>query len=696
MTTTTRRSRPVRPLVTLVTLVAIVFGTVAGGYILDDARWTPGLALDLEGGTQIILSAEAEAGQTVPAESMIQAVDVIRQRVNGTGVTEAEVSRQGDNNIVVSIPGQADEATLDLVRASARLEMRPVLLTGSGIDPSLLQQPTEPVAPGSGEPVAPGSGEPVDPGSVPPVAPGPAASVPAISPVAPTPAEPPATVGRAAPRVDLAAAGAADSVADVAGAVGAPAVAPTGAETIAPVVVPPSGPTDPPPVVPGGEASAVPAPSGAPLPVVEPTDGSDLAQLTPDVLAEFEALTCVDPAAPTTVTRVEEGDPDAPLVICSVDGFEKYVLGPVEVRGERIADATWGFGSSQTGVSTGQPVVNLEFDGEGTRQFTDISRRLFGLTGDQNRFGIVLDGQVISAPTMNGIIPDGRPQISGNFTQTSAESLANQLKFGALPLSFTEESIDSVSATLGTEQLRIGLLAGLVGLLLVVAYSLVQYRALGLVTVASLVVVGVITYGLLLLLSWRQGYRLSLPGVAGLIVAIGITADSFIIFFERVRDEIRDGRSLEIAVERGWERARRTILASDTVSFLAAVVLYLLAIGGVRGFAFTLGLTTVIDLLIVFLFTKPLVTLLARTRFFADGHRLSGFDPEHLGSVVARRAVRASAARTGASRTGAARPGASRPGTGGSETARAGTTRDGTTLAERKRAQAAADEGAVL
>jgi len=315
-------------------------------------------------------------------------------------------------------------------------------------------------------------------------------------------------------------------------------------------------------------------------------------------------------------------------------------------------------------------VVNLEFDGQGTREFTEISRRLFNLTGDQNRFGIVLDGLVISAPTMNGVISDGRPQISGNFTQESAESLANQLKFGALPLSFTVESTDSVSATLGTEQLRIGLVAGLIGLVLVVVYSLVQYRALGLVTVASLVVVGVLTYGLLLLLSWRQGYRLSLPGVAGLIVAIGITADSFIVYFERVRDEVRDGRSLEVAVERGWERARRTILASDAVSFLAAVVLYLLAVGGVRGFAFTLGLTTVIDLLVVFLFTKPLVTLLARTRFFADGHTFSGFDPEHLGSVVARRAVRGSAPR--------------RP---------AGT---GTTLAERKRAAARADEGAVL
>ncbi len=428
--------------------------------------------------------------------------------------------------------------------------------------------------------------------------------------------------------------------------------------------------TDASAAVPGGEASA-------PVPSVEPTDASDLAQLTPEVQAQFEALVCVDPSNPAVVTRVEQGDPDAPLVVCSVDGFEKYVLGPVEVEGERIEDATFGFGTGQTGVSTGQVVVNLQFDGQGTRQFSDVSRRLFGLTGDQNRFGIVLDGLVISAPTMNGVIPNGQAQISGSFTQESAETLANQLKFGALPLSFTEESIDSVSATLGTEQLRIGLLAGLVGLLLVVGYSLLQYRALGLVTVASLVVVGVITYGMLLLLSWRQGYRLSLPGVAGLIVAIGITADSFIVYFERVRDEIRDGRSLDVAVERGWERARRTILASDSVSFLAAVVLYLLAVGGVRGFAFTLGLTTVIDLLVVFLFTKPLVTLLARTHFFSSGHKLSGFDPEHLGSVVARRAVRSGARRGTGTTTGPATP-------------------TGTTLAERKRAAAAADEGAVL
>jgi preprotein translocase subunit SecD len=213
--------------------------------------------------------------------------------------------------------------------------------------------------------------------------------------------------------------------------------------------------------------------------------------------------------------------------------------------------------------------------------------------------------------------------------------LANQLRFGALPLSFTVESTEQISALLGSEQLRKGLLAGLIGLALVVGYSLLQYRALGLVTVASLIVAGGLTYLAITLLSWIYGYRLSLPGVTGLIVAIGITADSFIVYFERIRDEVREGRSLVAAVETGWSRARRTIIASDAINLLASVVLYLLAVGGVRGFAFTLGLTTILDLVVVMLFTHPVVSMLARTRFFGGGHRLSGFDAKHLGRAPA-------------------------------------------------------------
>ena len=233
------------------------------------------------------------------------------------------------------------------------------------------------------------------------------------------------------------------------------------------------------------------------------------------------------------------------------------------------------------------------------------------------------------------MISDGKAEITGSFTQDSAQQLANQLKFGALPLSFEVQSEDQISALLGSESLRNGLLAGLIGLILVVVYSLFQYRALGLVTVASLLVAGGLTYLTISVLSWTQGYRLSLPGVAGLIVAIGITADSFIVYFERIRDEVREGRSLVAAVETGWQRARRTILASDAINLLAAVVLYLLAVGGVRGFAFTLGLTTLIDLVVVILFTHPMVALLARTRFFGSGHRFSGFNPEQLGRPAA-------------------------------------------------------------
>ncbi|MFO7691321.1 MAG: protein translocase subunit SecD, partial [Cryobacterium sp.] len=288
--------------------------------------------------------------------------------------------------------------------------------------------------------------------------------------------------------------------------------------------------------------------------------------------------------------------------------------------------------------TTGEWAVNIVFDGTGTEQFADVTTRLSGLQGAQNQFAIVLDGQVISAPRTLAVITDGEPQITGQFDQDSSKVLADQLKFGALPISFTVQSQDTISATLGESQLRNGLIAGIIGLILVVLYSLTQYRLLGLVTVASLIVAGVITYLIITLLSWREGYRLSLAGVAGLIVAIGITADSFIVYFERVRDELRDGRGLESAVEAGWKRAFRTIVASDVVNFLAAAVLFLLAIGNVRGFALTLGLTTVVDLLVVSLFTHPMLQLVARTRFFSEGHSLSGLDPRALGAVYRGRA----------------------------------------------------------
>jgi preprotein translocase subunit SecD len=313
------------------------------------------------------------------------------------------------------------------------------------------------------------------------------------------------------------------------------------------------------------------------------------------------------------------------------------------VQGSELTNANNSMATTQQGNTTGQWVVDIEFNSAGGKQFGAVTETLdatctANAEDPKRQFAIVLDDVVISAPEVcNGAINTGQAQISGSFTQQSSKTLADQLSFGSLPISFNVESQDRISATAGSEQLRIGLWAGLIGLVAVFIYSLLQYRALSLVTILSLVLATGISYGTIVLLGWLQGYRLSLAGVAGLIVAIGITADSFIVYFERIRDELRVGRPLAQAVELAWLRARRTIIASDGVNFLAAIVLYLVAVGGVRGFAFTLGLTTVMDLVVVMLFTHPMVLLLSRARLWAQGHPLSGLDPYRLGAPGALR-----------------------------------------------------------
>ncbi len=518
-------------------LMVIIVGLIslnAVGVITGGGSWTPKLALDLEGGTQIILAPRLESGQTVSQEQLDQAVAIIRQRIDASGVSESEISTQGAQNIVVSIPGVPDDETISRIEASAKLEFRPVIFA------------------------------------------------------------------------DAAATSATDAT--------------DGTETPAP--------TD--------SATPTPTPTLATTSTAAPTDASDPNWVSPALYDEYLNFDCA--SVIEAVTNVAPAD--EPLITCDVNGVEKYILGPVEVAGETIADASAGLITNSQGVSTGQWGVFISFDETGTTQFADVTTRLFGFptTDVRNRFAIVLDGSVISAPTTNAIISDGNPQISGSFTQESAQTLADQLKFGALPIGFEVQSRDTISATLGSSQLQSGLLAGLIGLILVVIYSLIQYRALGTVTIASLMIAALITYLFILLLSWRAGYRLSLAGVAGLIVAIGITADSFIVYFERIRDELRDGRGLESAVEAGWKRALRTIVASDAVNFLAAAILFILAVGNVKGFALTLGLTTVVDLIVVSLFTHPVLQLMARTKFFGNGHPLSGLDPTALGAVYRGRA----------------------------------------------------------
>lgn len=317
---------------------------------------------------------------------------------------------------------------------------------------------------------------------------------------------------------------------------------------------------------------------------------------------------------------------DQPLVACNREKTEKYLLGPTLIEGTQLTTAAAGVPQNQV-----QWVVNLEFNSQGAATFEQATGTLATRQPPENQFAIVLDSEVISAPSVSSSIPGGRAEISGNFNQQSATELANILKYGALPLSFEVSEVSNVSATLGGEQLRAGIIAGIIGLALVVGYCFLYYRGLGLVVVSSLAVAAAITYAAVVLLGDSVGFALNLPGIAGAIVAIGVTADSFVIYFERIRDEVRDGRSLRTAIETGWVRARQTILIADAVSLLSALILFMLAIGSVRGFAFTLGLTTLIDIAVVFFFTKPLMTLLGRTRFFGQGHKWSGLSPDHLG-----------------------------------------------------------------
>jgi len=371
--------------------------------------------------------------------------------------------------------------------------------------------------------------------------------------------------------------------------------------------------------------------SASGIPAAVDTAATPTAGVSADVNAQFAALDC------TKLENLQGTGADAPtdtLVACDRAGGTKYILAPAEVLGRQISKASAGL-DTQAGSAW---FVSLTFNNEGTSAFGALTSRVTSLPEPTNQVAIVLDGLVVSSPRINEAIPSGTAQITGSFTQLEAQDLANVLKYGALPLAFDRGEVQQVSPTLGADQLNAGLLAGALGLGLVMIYSLLYYRGLGIVTVGSLTVAGGLIYLLFLLLGEWIGFTLTLAGIAGAIVAIGVTADSFIIYFERIRDEMREGRTMRTAVETGWVRARRTILVADFVSLIAASLLYFFAVGGVRGFAFTLGLTTLVDLVVVFVFTKPLVALLSRVTFFNSGHSMSGFSSKSLGTLVAKEA----------------------------------------------------------
>lgn len=575
--------------------LALVLG-LASAVTWAGGQWTPKLGLDLEGGTQMVLAPQVREGEAVGEQQLAQAVDIMRARVDGQGVAEAEVATLG-SNVVVAVPGQMTRAQEEALRQSSQMRFRPVLA----------MMPTE----------EPPAAEPTE-------APTPAPSG------SPAPTESPAPSGSPAPEA---------SVGEGATATPTPTGSPTTANGVAPAALRNTAASPSPTPVPTDVLKAPQAQEVAPglqaLTAQERGDPQKLVEYatseawlsSPEYGAQLMELNCSEQG----IYNPSEEDTTLPAVVCDASEPVKYLLGPAVLNGDQLADASSGPATNEQGQPTGGFKVDLQTTNEARDDYAAISGYMVGLQQPRNQLAVVLDNKVVSAPYFSSAIRDGRAEISGNFTAEEAQLLADQLKFGALPISFTVQSAEQISPTVGGDQLRNGIIAGLIGLALVVLYSLLQYRALGVVTVSSLIIVALLTYLALSLLGWGYNLRLTMAGVTGAIVAIGTTADSFIVYFERVRDEVREGRSLPAAVQTGWDRAKRTILISDAVNLLAAVVLYVLAASNVRGFAFMLILTTILDVLVTFLFTHPLLTILARTRFFGNGHKWSGFAPQTLG-----------------------------------------------------------------
>ncbi|MFF5845275.1 protein translocase subunit SecD [Streptomyces massasporeus] len=557
------QSKPGRSLaLILIAIAALTGGMFASGHT------KPRLGIDLAGGTSITLRAVPEAGNesAINKTNMDTAVSIMERRVNGLGVSEAEVQTQGRDNIVVNIPkGTNSEQARKQVGTTAKLYFRPVIATEVAGGKGAASPSPSPTGDPSGKPSGAASDKPA-----------------ATDKNSASPSATPTTQGRA--------------------------------------------------VTDGLKADATPSASASDKPGASPSPSASGGSAEADanaLQAKYAELDCTD-----TKTRSTVGDgvkASQPTLACGKNSqgqWQKYILGPAEVDGTDV-DKAQAVLNTQTGAGW---TVTMDFTDGGAKKFADITGKLAQNQSPQNQFAIVLDGEVVSDPFVRQALTGGNAEISGNFNQQSAQDLSNMLSYGALPLTFKVDSMTTVTAALGGDQLQAGLIAGAIGLALVVIYLLAYYRGLSFVAILSLLVSAALTYTLMALLGPAIGFALNLPAVCGAIVAIGITADSFIVYFERVRDEIREGRTLRPAVERAWPRARRTILVSDFVSFLAAAVLFIVTVGKVRGFAFTLGLTTLLDVVVVFLFTKPLLTLLARRTFFASGHKWSGLDPKSLGA----------------------------------------------------------------
>ncbi len=596
-----KRSNPGRAL----GLVLLVLAVLYGGMALS-GRSAPALGLDLRGGTTVTLTPSAPNAK-INKSDLNQSVDIIRQRVDGLGVSSASVSTEG-NNIVIAVPGKGRADVLSLVGKTALLDFRAVTESAAATPPATPSPSASASGTSTASPTASASTSPSSTTSASPSSKTPATS--AAATVAPATSGGPKSLG--APGYS----GATNQQA--AYALPRAASASPSTSVAAPTAAAAST---------GAVASPVPSPSASAV------GSSSLSKPeTAPTAAETAAFNAIDCNLPKNQAGGNAGDPNKYIVGCGQQSgvWVKYLLAPVLIAGTQVTNVQAGL-DPQNNVTW---IVNLSFKGSAIKTwatYTAANVCSAKATTPCNLVAVVLDGVVVSAEQISSAIPDGNTEISGSFTHKTASQLAQVLKYGSLKIAFKTQTAEDISATLGNRQLTAGLLAGAIGLGLVLLYSFFYYRGLSLVTVISLALSAALQYPMIVILGKTIGYTLSLAGIAGLIVAVGITADSFVVFFERLRDEVRDGNSLRSAVEKAWPRARRTILSADLVSLLAAGVLYWRAVGDVKGFAFTLGLSTATDLFIVFFFTKPMITLLARTAFYGGGHRMSGLDPARLG-----------------------------------------------------------------
>ncbi|SCL24916.1 preprotein translocase subunit SecD [Micromonospora rhizosphaerae] len=616
--------RPGRQLAVLgvifVVLYLLVFfsGGASGGW---KDRLEPRLGLDLIGGTRLTLEATNSVdGKPPTAANLEEARQIIENRVNAYGVAEAEVVTEGNRNIVISLPGENRDLTD--VGTAAELRFRKVLKATDGSGAAAAPAPTTGVTPapsGTATPAPSGSAAPKASASPSAGGQGGMAPTPSASAAAPTPTASPSAASPTA----------------------SPAPVPQSVEQQRKAVEQKVGPAA------WAAASGLKAPADLtadpslaeklkPFGTLSP---QEIAVLSPEMQFNVPSVTCaqLDKRPPASIK-----DEKQPAVACEAGA--KYLLDVAKVVGTDVDDA------NAVLDQTSSWVVSLKFTGKGQERWTNLTREAFNNEGqacDQTALGqdgkcrvaVVLDNLIVSSPEIQGVLT-GDSQITGNFDNKTANALASQLRYGALPVTFVPQEQQNVTATLGDSHLRAGLLAAGIGMLLVIIYSFFYYRLLGSVIFLSLVLSALLVFGALVVLGRSIGFTLTLAGIAGMIVSLGVAADSFVIYFERLKDEIREGRSPRSAVPRAWVRARRTIISANAITLMSAVVLYIVSVGAVKGFAFALGLATVLDLVVVFLFRHPIMTMFARTRAFLSP-RVSG-----LGRALPARSAEQATART--------------------------------------------------